>query len=68
MSRSLLRELFEAVTRPPDYRVPAGRSMREVSDAEIDAALAQAGLPPCTNSDCDCGQVRLPYRPRHRKA
>ncbi len=68
MSGSLLRELFEAVTRPPEYRVPAGRSLREVSDAEIDAALAQAELPPCTTPDCDCGQVRLRYRPRRRKA
>lgn len=69
MSRSLLRELFDAVARTPDYRAPAGRGLREVSDVEIEAALAAADLTPCSDETCTCGgSVRLPYRPRRREA
>ena len=63
MSRSLLRELFDAVARKPDHRAPAAQGLREVSDAEIEAALAADGRLPCENGDCICGG-QLSYHPR----
>lgn len=64
MSRALLRELFDAVARKPDHRAPAARRWREVSDAEIEAALAADGGRRCDDGDCACGG-QLSY---HRRA
>lgn len=63
MSRSLLHELFDAMWRTPDHRAPAGRRLRAITDAEINAAVA-ATEPPCGDVDCPCGGEGLTYHPR----